>query len=100
MSDNEIHEVTREELQKFKDDLKKDIVGTMRWYLGLILGLFIGFFGWLAIDHLDLKQKAAEFKMDYGHVINQLEQVHPDNLVFKNYAQKYSPYRGSSINEP
>lgn len=95
--------MSEKELQDFRKDLKSEIVSTLRWYLTfsfavvLALGSLIG---WVAVDHLKTKEDFKEFKYDYSHVIQQVQQQHPDNIVFKEFGNKYNPYRTLRQYEP
>ena len=84
------------------DGFKKDIVGTLRWYLGTVLFIFVAFFGWLALSHMSLKsdvrenkQEVRDFKRDMGHTLIEMTTREPASGVYDKMAEKYNPYRAT-----
>ena len=89
------------------EGFKREIIGTLRWYLGSVMAIFITFFGWLAISHMTLQEKVRDnrqevqdIKRDMGHSFIESSTYHPESGVFEKMAEKYNPYRtGIVINK-
>jgi len=91
---------TMQEVSDKHDQLCKNVgnqLDTIKWMIGLLIIVLVAFGGWLAIDHLTLKQDHKDLKTDFGTV---LMLTSPDNHQFLGYDEllnKYFPSRGGPV---
>jgi len=77
------------------DERNRQSLSNFRWLIGLILVPILGMFSWIAIDHLDLKEKHKELKTDFGTVLKTTEYLHKDAVGYEELVGKYFLSRGA-----
>mgnify|MGYP001176774338 CR=1 FL=1 len=72
------------------------MVDGVKWLIGILIVILLGFGSWLAIDHLTLKADHRELKTDFGTVLKVTSPDHDSCIGFKEMVDKYFPPRGST----
>lgn len=88
-----------ETLKEEVDERNKLQLSNFRWLIGILIVPMLGFFSWLAIDHLDLKEKHKELKTDFGTVLRTTQFLHQDAVGYNEIVDKYFPSRGATLNK-
>ena len=89
--------MSEKDIWDYMAGLKKDVISTMRWYLGFSFGVVLligGVVGWTASKTVQNCAETTELTRDFGDVNQILHKVYPDELVYENNYIKYVLKRG------
>jgi len=79
MSEEDIHKKIDEKFEKIAAKLES----TMRWYLGLMLALFLSWAIWISSDHLRVKKDIETYQSSLSSIIRAVSIEHPSNLILE-----------------
>jgi|GEM_PF-5121324 len=72
------------------------ILSSYKTIVRLAAGVMLGFFGWLALDHLDNKAAIHDLKTDFGYILLIAPKDHSETIMFDEIKNKYNPKRGGT----
>lgn len=76
-------------------DANDKILKSYKTIVRLAAGVMIGFFGWLALDHLSTKASLSDLKTDFGYILLLAPKDHSETIMFDEIKNKYNPKRGT-----
>lgn len=99
---HEIHSIKKETIEavsKQNEDLiaaNEKILCAYKSVVKWAAVVMVGFFGWLALDHLSTKASLSDLKTDFGYILLIAPKDHSDVIMFDEIKNKYNPKRGDT----
>lgn len=67
---------------------------TAKWIFGGFAVACLTFAGWIALNHMELKQEHKTLQSDFGTVIKITQPLHQNCIGYEELVNKYYPSRG------